>query len=70
MSLIKNITNTWSEPVVLAADEIWQARWGSVFVTTTPNPDPEDGVSLEQGQGVLISSGTQVRYRKEAASTR
>jgi hypothetical protein len=43
MSLIKNITNDWSEPVVLAADEIWQARWGSVFVTTTANPDPEDG---------------------------
>ena len=65
MSLVKNITNTWSNPVVLAADEIWQARWGSVFLTTTASPDPQDGFSLEQGQGVLISAGAQVRYRKE-----
>ncbi|SNR66637.1 hypothetical protein [Paracoccus sediminis] len=65
MSLIKNVTNTWSDPVALATDEIWQARWGSVFLTTTANPDPKDGFSLEQGQGVLIGAGTQVRYRKE-----
>ena len=65
MSLIKNVANTWSAPVVLTTDEVWQARWGSVFVTTTLSPDPEDGLSLEQGQGVVISAGSQVRFRKE-----
>lgn len=67
MSLIKNVTTNWSNPVVLAADEIWQARWGSVFLTTTANPDPNDGFALEQGQGVMISAGAQVRYRKEGS---
>ena len=46
MAVIKNVTNTWSNPVVRAADEIWQARRGSVFLTTTANPDPDDGFFL------------------------
>lgn len=65
MALIKNISNNWSDPVVLTADEVWQARWGSVFLTTTASPDPDDGFSLEQGQGVVIRGGARVRFRKE-----
>lgn len=69
MALIKNITNDWSKPVPLSANEVWQARWGSVFLTTTAEPDPEDGFVLQQGQGVLVTAGVQVRYRKEGAAS-
>jgi hypothetical protein len=65
MALIKNATNSWSTPITLTTDEVWQARWGSVFVTTTATPEAGDGFSLAQGQGVLISAGREVRYRKE-----
>ncbi len=65
MSLIDDASASWSTPVVLASDEIWQARHGSVFVTTTASPDAEDGVALIQGHGLHLRSGLTVRYRKE-----
>jgi len=64
MALITDATTTWSAPVTLGNDEIWQTRFGSVFLTTTSNPDPEDGFVLLQGEGVLIRAGREVRYRK------
>ena len=42
MAIIDTITTSWSSPEVLAEDEIWQARFGEVYVTTTAVPDPED----------------------------
>ncbi len=68
MAVIRDATLTWSDPILLDSDEIWQARKGSVFITTTESPDAEDGIALVQGQGVLIRSGSQVRYRKEEAT--
>ncbi|WP_375227276.1 hypothetical protein [Roseobacter sp. S98] len=68
MALITDATETWSAPVTLANDEIWQARWGSTFVSTTSSPAANDGFSLTQGQGVLIRAGLQVRYRKEGST--
>ncbi|MEM1065298.1 MAG: hypothetical protein AAF771_03325 [Pseudomonadota bacterium] len=65
MSLIDDASTDWSGPIVLASDEIWQARHGSVFVTTTANPDAEDGIALIQGHGLHLRSGLAVRYRKE-----
>lgn len=68
MAVIKDASTTWSDPVLLASDEIWQARWGSTFITTTDAPAPDDGFALTQGQGVLIRAGYQVRYRKEGTT--
>lgn len=64
MALISDAATTWSSPITLASDEIWQTRWGNIFVTTTDAPDPDDGFALQQGQGVLLRAGLQVRYRK------
>jgi hypothetical protein len=64
MALITDATTTWSAPVTLVSDEIWQTRYGSVFLTTTPGPAPDDGFHLLQGEGVLIRAGREVRYRK------
>jgi hypothetical protein len=68
MALISDATATWSGPQTLTQDEIWQTRYGSVFITTTDSPAAEDGFNLLQGEGVLIRAGRTVRYRK-AGST-
>lgn len=64
MALITDATQSWSSPIVLSSDEIWQARSGNVFVTTTSTPDANDGFALIEGRGVLIRAGLTVRYRK------
>jgi hypothetical protein len=64
MALITDATTAWSAPVTLTEDEIWQTRYGSVFLTTTPGAAPDDGFNLLQGEGVLIRAGREVRYRK------
>jgi hypothetical protein len=66
--MISDATTTWSGPQTLAQDEIWQTRYGSVFITTTDSPAPEDGFNLLQGEGVLIRAGRTVRYRKAGAT--
>ena len=38
MALITNATTDWSAPVTLTEEEVWQARRGSVYVTTTSSP--------------------------------
>ncbi|MEM9249011.1 MAG: hypothetical protein AAGB05_09975 [Pseudomonadota bacterium] len=65
MALISDASTSWSSPVTLTEDEIWQTRYGSVFLTTTASPDAADGFNLTQGEGVLIRSGRSVRYRKD-----
>lgn len=65
MTLITDAATTWSSPVTLSNDEVWQTRKGSVFVTTTPSPDAEDGLSLHENHAVAFSAGAEVRYRKE-----
>ncbi len=65
MALITDATTAWSAPVTLSSDEIWQTRYGSVYLTTTPAAAPDDGFNLLQGEGVLIRSGREVRYRKD-----
>lgn len=68
MALITNATTIWSDPVTLATDEIWQARDGSVFVTTTTIPAPNDGIALSLRDGLRLSAGTVLRYRKEGTT--
>lgn len=65
MSLITDATTNWSTPITLTSDEVWQTRDGSVFVTTTANPDANDGISIFETHAVRFSAGLSVRYRKE-----
>lgn len=64
MALISDAASTWSAPLTLTVDEVWQTRKGSVFVTTTNAPAADDGVALLENSGIRFSAGTQVRYRK------
>lgn len=68
MALITDAAPTWSAPVTLASDEIWQTRKGSVFVTTTATPDAEDGIALQENNAVQFPAGASVRYRKEGTT--
>lgn len=65
MALITTATTSWSDPVTLASDEIWQARAGAVYLTTTVAPDANDGIALTLREGIRLPAGTQLRYRKE-----
>lgn len=68
MALIYELKTTWSDPVTLAQDEIWQARYGSVFITTSDAPQDDDGLALVQNDGIRLRAGLQVRYRKEGGT--
>ena len=68
MSLVTDAATAWSAPVTLGSDEVWQARKGTVFVTTTGSPDAEDGISLQENHAVRIAAGATVRYRKAGAT--
>jgi len=68
MALITDATTSWSTPVTLTSDEVWQTRDGSVFVTTTATPDAQDGISIFETHAVRFSAGLSVRYRKEGTA--
>lgn len=65
MTLIRNATLAWSDPVTIQQTEIWQVRGGCVFITTTATPDSDDGIFMVLREGVRFSPGLSVRYRKE-----
>lgn len=67
MSLIRDVRQEWSDPVVLEKDEIWQARSGSIYFTTTPEPEGDDGLAMVLRDGIRLGAGISVRYRKEGA---
>lgn len=64
MALITDATTDWSAPVTLTTEEIWQTRKGSVYVTTTADPDDEDGLALHETHAVRLPEGAILRYRK------
>ncbi|MEM6660623.1 MAG: hypothetical protein AAF666_00470 [Pseudomonadota bacterium] len=68
MALIANATTSWSSPITLTADEVWQTRSGSVYLTTTASPDADDGIWLHENHAVRFSAGQSVSYRKEGAA--
>ena len=68
MALITDAATTWSTPGTLAADEIWQTRKGSIFVTTTGSPAADDGIALHEMHAVQFPAGTSVSYRKEGTT--
>jgi hypothetical protein len=65
MALIRDAKSEWSPPVTLEKDEIWQARSGSIFFTTTPEPESDDGLAMVLRDGIRLCAGVSVRYRKE-----
>lgn len=69
MALITDATTGWSSPVTLTQDEVWQTRSGNIFLTTTPGASADDGVFLRSGRALLLSAGTEVRYRKEGRTS-
>ena len=69
MALITDAAFTWSSPVTLNANEVWQARNGRVFVSTSPSPAAGDGIELWETHAIQFSAGQQVRYRKEGTGT-
>ena len=69
MALIRDVKTEWSDPITLAKDEIWQARSGSVYVTTTADPETDDGLCMVLRDGIRLGAGLQVRYRKEGNTT-
>lgn len=66
MALIRDAKAEWSAPVTIETDEVWQARSGVVFVTTSAEPEPEDGLALVLRDGLRLGAGLTVRYRTEA----
>lgn len=65
MALITDAATAWSAPITLTTDEIWQARKGSIFVTTTATPAVDDGIALHENHAVQFPAGVSVSYRKE-----
>lgn len=68
MALITDATTSWSAQITLTSDEIWQAREGSVFLTGTASPAPDDGIALTLREGLRLPAGAQIRYRKEGTT--
>ena len=66
MALIRDAKAQWSAPVTLQTEEVWQARSGVVFLTTSAEPEPEDGLALVLRDGLRLGAGVTVRYRTEA----
>lgn len=64
MALIRNITTSWSDAVILANDEVWQTRAGAVFLSTQASPSSDDGIVLTLRKALRFSAGTSLRYRK------
>ena len=68
MARITDATTTWSTPVTLSTDEIWQARAGTIYLTTTSVPAADDGVLLEERSAVILSAGSNVSYRQDGTA--
>ena len=68
MATISDATTTWSGVVTLATDEIWQTRKGTVYVTTTATPGPDDGILIRENHATRLPAGAHVRYRKEGVT--
>lgn len=64
MALITDATSGWSAPVTLTEDEVWQARDGLLYVTTTDSPSANDGIALTETTAIQFGAGRTVRYRK------
>lgn len=68
MALITDAATGWLPPITLTQDEVWQTRQGSVYISTTLDPAPEDGILLREGYGLRLAAGRTVYYRKDGTA--
>lgn len=66
MANISTITTAWQN-VTITADEIWQARDGTVDIDT--DATNQLGLQLRPGDAVKISAGKTVYYRLSLGSS-
>lgn len=56
-------TDAWTGPITLTEAQIWQAKHGTVRVSTKADPVGDTGIQLAPGDAVQIASGRSVFYR-------
>ena len=64
MAVVTDVGLTWSAPVTLATRERWQARSGTLFVSTDPAPADDDGWLLPAPRWIELDAGVTVRVRR------
>lgn len=64
LSAASEITKDWSVGTTLTADRVYQCRVGEVALSTEAAPGDHDGIILQKGDALLISSGKTVKDRK------
>ena len=62
MALITDAATARSAPLTLTTDEIWQARAGSVFVTTTASPATNDGLAATRVRRLAPAGSPRARF--------
>lgn len=66
MSVISNVTGSWSSAVTLSANEFWQVRKGPIYLATQASSEPgteNDGILLGDGDVIELANTDVVRYR-------
>lgn len=66
MSIITDVSRTWSSSVTLGSNEFWQVKKGPVYVATGAASAPsldEDGLLLSAGDILALTNADVVRYR-------
>lgn len=58
------LTATWSDPVTLTQDEIFQCHKGTVYLTLADAApaDTSDGIRLADGDSFIAPGGATVRF--------
>ena len=62
MAVIRDAKREWSNQITIDNDEIWQARAGRVYLTTTDDPESDAGLLLKPGASLNFAAGVKVRY--------
>lgn len=62
MSMINAVSQSWNS-ALLSADEGWQCRYGSIYLSTESSGDDDRGVRLDKGDVWPFPSGATVYYR-------
>lgn len=59
----ETLSSTDLNTVTLTQDELWQARGGTLIVSTEAMSDETDGIALSDGDVLPLANGDVVRYR-------
>ena len=64
MAVVTDLTLSWSSPVTLAVRERWQARSGTLYISTDAAPSDDDGWLVPAPRWIEIDAGVTVRVRR------